>query len=405
MAIFNSLTFAGVNSLDFGIYITGEAVYNAPVRSVEAVAIPGRDGDLIIDNGRFENLEVTYPAGCFGDDQTSFAERVRNFRNAVASKRGYQRLTDTYNPNEYRLGLFINGLEVEPVGHGRAGEFELVFNCKPFRYTLDGETAVTVPSGTELTNPTQFDSMPLLAVDGYGDIQLNGYDIGITNEIFGTVRLLQAYSSSKQQSSVAYGVNVGTVGDSMVLDGLTFKISVLSKTASDELTETGGTNISGDLVLHKESRQVSSRQIDFTFTASPDLLYRTAETHDKVIRIDFTNGSHSASLTITMSVTNTATGNLTFRISTNTNTYLAKKNIGVSFSSLTLDSTKSVLGEPTYIDCDLGEAYKIVDGELISLNSYIDLGSDLPVLAPGTNEITYSGNITNLAITPRWRLL
>lgn len=405
MAIFNSLTFAGVNSLDFGIYITGEAVYNAPVRSVEAVAIPGRDGDLIIDNGRFENLEVTYPAGTFGDDQTSFAERVRNFRNAVASKRGYQRLTDTYNPNEYRLGLFVNGLEVEAVGHGRAGEFELVFNCKPFRYTLDGETAVTVPSGTELTNPTQFDSMPLLAVDGYGDIQFNGYEIGITNEIFGTVRLLQAYSSSSSQSSQNYSPSVGTIGDSMVLDGLTFKISVLSKTASDELTETGGTNISGDLVLHKESRQVSSRQIDFTFTASPDLLYRTAETHDKVIRIDFTSGSHSANLTLTMSVTNTAAGNLTFRISTNTNTYLAKKNIGVSFSSLTLDSTKSVLGEPTYIDCDLGEAYKIVDGELISLNSYIDLGSDLPVLAPGTNEITYSGNITNLAITPRWRLL
>lgn len=405
MAIFNSLTFAGVNSLDFGIYITGEAVYNAPVRSVEAVAIPGRDGDLIIDNGRFENIEVTYPAGTFGDDQTSFAERVRNFRNAVASKRGYQRLTDTYNPNEYRLGLFINGLEVEPVGHGRAGEFELVFNCKPFRYTLDGETAVTVPSGAELTNPTQFDSMPLLAVDGYGDIQFNGYEIGITNEIFGTVRLLQAYSSSSIQSSQNYSPNVGTVGDSMVLEGLAFKISVLSKTASDELTETGGTNISGDLVLHKESRQVSSRQIDFTFTASPDLLYRTAETHDKVIQIDFTSGSHSASLTLTMRVTNTASGGLVLRFSTNTNTYLSRKNASVSFSSLTLDSTKSVLGEPTYIDCDLGEAYKIVDGELISLNSYIDLGSDLPVLAPGTNEITYSGNITNLAITPRWRLL
>ena len=247
--------------------------------------------------------------------------------------------------------------------------------------------------------------MPLLAVDGYGDIQFNGYEIGITNEIFGTVRLLQAYSSSNQQSSVAYSANVGTIGDSMVLDGLTFKISVLSKTASDELTETGGTNISGDLVLHKESRQVSSRQIDFTFTASPDLLYRTAETHDKVTRIDFTSGSHSASLTLTMRVTNTAAGGLVLRFSTNTNTYLSRKNASVSFSSLTLDSTKSVLGEPTYIDCDLGEAYKIVDGELISLNSYIDLGSDLPVLAPGTNEITYSGNITNLAITPRWRLL
>ena len=100
--IFNNLNFAGVNSIDYGIYITGEAVYNVPERSVEFVSIAGRDGDLILDNGHFENIEVTYPAGCFGVDQTSFADKVRAFRNAIASKKGYQRLTDSYNPNEYR---------------------------------------------------------------------------------------------------------------------------------------------------------------------------------------------------------------------------------------------------------------------------------------------------------------
>ena len=65
-------------------------------------------------------------------------------------------------------------------------------------------------------------------------------------------------------------------------------------------------------------------------------------------------------------------------------------------------STASPLGNPTYIDCDLGEAYKIEDGEFLSLNKYIDLGSDLPVLAVGLSEITFDNTITEVKVTPRW---
>ena len=41
-AIYKSLSFDGVESRNFGVYITGEAVYNAPTRDVEMVSIPGR---------------------------------------------------------------------------------------------------------------------------------------------------------------------------------------------------------------------------------------------------------------------------------------------------------------------------------------------------------------------------
>ena len=73
-----------------------------------------------------------------------------------------------------------------------------------------------------------------------------------------------------------------------------------------------------------------------------------------------------------------------------------------SFGTVTGYSTQSVLSGQTYIDCDLGEAFKIVDGEAKSLNAYIDLGSDLPVLAPGANTITFDNTITDLKVVPRW---
>ena len=75
---------------------------------------------------------------------------------------------------------------------------------------------------------------------------------------------------------------------------------------------------------------------------------------------------------------------------------------GGNSRTLSANSTVNTLGNPTYIDCDLGEAYMIKNASVVSLNQYIDLGSDLPKLASGTNTITYDNTITELKITPRW---
>ena len=61
--IFKSLEFDGESSKGYGVYITGAAVYNAPEREVEMITIPGRNGSFALDHGRFQNIEVTYPAG------------------------------------------------------------------------------------------------------------------------------------------------------------------------------------------------------------------------------------------------------------------------------------------------------------------------------------------------------
>lgn len=142
--IFNSLVFGGVNSADYGIYITGEGVFNAPKRAVNMVAVPGRNGSIAIDQGHWDNIEVTYPAGTFGMDEEEFRTALSNFRNAIASQVGYQRLTDTYHPDEYRMAIYTDGLEVEPTTYNKAGEFELKFNCKPQRWLTAGEVPVTI---------------------------------------------------------------------------------------------------------------------------------------------------------------------------------------------------------------------------------------------------------------------
>lgn len=140
MALFNSFQFGDVDSKDYGVYISGDSVYDSPARSVDLVQVPGRNGALALDNGYFENIEVTYPAGSFGTSQEEWREKMLGIRNALAAQRGYQKLVDTYHPDHYRLGLFLAGISASPVHYNRAGQFPIRFNCKPQRFLTSGET-------------------------------------------------------------------------------------------------------------------------------------------------------------------------------------------------------------------------------------------------------------------------
>ena len=71
---YKALTFGGSCSRNYGVYITGEGVFNAPERAIEMISIPGRNGAFALDKGRFENIEVTYPAGIVADNQADFAK-------------------------------------------------------------------------------------------------------------------------------------------------------------------------------------------------------------------------------------------------------------------------------------------------------------------------------------------
>lgn len=228
MAIFKALEFDGINSLDYGIYITGEAVYDAPERAVEMVTIPGKNGALAIDQGRFENIEVTYKAGCFATNQYDFAEKVAEFRNALASRFTYKRLTDEYNIDEFRLALYKSGLEVDVAAQHHAGEFDITFECKPQRFLIDGEqpynfvsnyqglldensvqlaneNGIDIEGGLTISdnivNPTLFPAKPLIIAKGSGNIGIGDQlisimDIGTNTTIYIDCESMEIYTKA-----------------------------------------------------------------------------------------------------------------------------------------------------------------------------------------------------------------
>ena len=416
---FKSFTFGDVVSTDYGVQILGEGVFNAPERVVEMIEIPGRNGTFALDKGRFENIEVTYPATLIADNVTDFAEALSDLRNALCSKRGYMRLEDDYHPDEYRMAVYKEGLEVDEEVL-RVGKFNIKFDCKPQRFLTSGETAVSVDSGDTLTNPTLFEASPMLEVEGYGDIVLNGYSISINDEPIGEIELVPATRASSSYNGDYYDESALVEdGDTMTMGGFTVEIdvtlrpvstyvkiaSVVSSRPSHTIPNYIGietTKVSDQEIrkIFKYGEQSFTKQnAAVTYTDSLQLaitLEKADETQDTFnYTFDLYVRNHGATGTsarhLIISRTNISGQKVYFGI-----------NCDINASAFIAESTQSVLGHPTCIDCDLGEAYKEVNGQIVSLNRYIALGSELPNLSVGESEITFDNTITDLQVTPRW---
>lgn len=172
----NYFTLGGTDSRDFGVYISGQGTFNAPARESDMLSIPGRNGDLIGLGSRLANAELVYPAFIY----SNFKSNIAAFRAFLLSDSGYRRLVDTYNPGEYRLAAYSGELEVEATSKNDAGAFDIIFNVKPQRFLLTGEDAQTLNASGTITNPTLFNSKPLLRVYGVGTLGINSDTIVIS---------------------------------------------------------------------------------------------------------------------------------------------------------------------------------------------------------------------------------
>lgn len=170
------LTFNGVSTADYGVYISGAESFNAPERDITFFSVPGRNGDLAIDNNRFRNIAVTYPAFIRDD----FPDKRNALISALLGQNaGYKKLITTYDTDHFRLGVFSRGMEFVTGPGNTSGKFGLVFECKPQRFLASGENNVTLTASGTVNNPTAFEAMPLIRVYGTGTVTVNGTAVTI----------------------------------------------------------------------------------------------------------------------------------------------------------------------------------------------------------------------------------
>lgn len=404
--LYKGFTFGDVSSKDYGVYITQEAAYNAPDRDVEVVEIAGRNGAYILDKGRFKNITVSYKCGIALDDEQSFESAIRTFRNALSSKAGkYVRLEDEYNPNEYRQAAFLGGIEVD-MADRRAGEFTVSFDAMPQRFLKSGETAVSVASGGTLTNPTLFESSPLLQVWGYGDIGINDDTITIDDVVIGNVILSNGSTSIPY---VDFSETNLRAGDTITLNQS--YVYTANSVSDGVITDLAISLIQGDHRIIAGAAVIKITEREYRLNVSfENIAFASGIENTKNVRIEvsfnYTQGGETVNPVVAYNFEVIYLTSGRIRISERFGPSVLvpdlEHSVLYTIGAVTAYSTKSALGEPLYFDLDIGEAYKIENDEVISVNNAVLFPAQLPVLKSGANTITYENTVDQFKVVPRW---
>lgn len=157
-----NFTFNGISANAKGLLVSGVNTMNGAERRVTSVQIPGRSGNIIFDDGAWNNVRLSYPCAIKGG-YAAKAAQIREWLGNLSG--GYYRLSDTYNTDEFRLARFAGAFDAESWAAMRGADCMIEFDCKPQRWLLSGETETSLAAGTRsVTNPTANEAHPLLKV-------------------------------------------------------------------------------------------------------------------------------------------------------------------------------------------------------------------------------------------------
>lgn len=206
--MFNRFSFFldGESCRSHGMVCSGSGVWDAPERDVDIIEIPGRSGTLTVDNGRWKNVTVTYPILI----TPPFAENSAAAR-AWLCLPGSRRLEDERYPGVYRMARLRGGITFKPTAKLDAATANVVFDCAPQRWLKSGEDPVVLTAAGTLVNPTQYDALPTITVEGTGaaTLTVGEYQLTIDN-IDGSITLnssiQRAYNGTMARDGAVSGV-------------------------------------------------------------------------------------------------------------------------------------------------------------------------------------------------------
>ena len=170
------IIFNNKSSADCRIQVAHPPGYAYPERDYTITHIPGRNGDIIQDNGCYKNVERTYEVS-FDAPNEDFATYANAVSAWLHSTTGYARLEDSYEPNYYRMATYQESNIFENL-YNQAGTATIVFECKPQRFLKTGDNTITIQNSLTIMNPTGFEAYPLFKVTGTsGVLTVNGNSI------------------------------------------------------------------------------------------------------------------------------------------------------------------------------------------------------------------------------------
>lgn len=163
-----TFTFDNKNSYDdFKIYITERPNIPSPKRRVTTVNIPGKNSSLRYDENTYEDITILVKCSFKDNNTADKADEIKGWLIGA----GETELVFSFQPGKKYIAQVVNSIDFTQVFH-IFSEFPIVFNCRPFKYSVDN-SSITINSAGKITNPGTIYSEPIIKVYGSGDISLS----------------------------------------------------------------------------------------------------------------------------------------------------------------------------------------------------------------------------------------
>lgn len=156
--------FKGKDSRDFGILISAAPEKVRAERRVEQVTIPGRSGELTMDEGTYAPYVISVECSTRGNE---------NLDEILAWLNGAGGLILCTEPDKVFRASIYNKISVADMIY-LYNSFLLQFRVQPFKYSVNAAgDALELTAPTTIRNSGTVYSEPLITVYGSGDITLN----------------------------------------------------------------------------------------------------------------------------------------------------------------------------------------------------------------------------------------
>ena len=200
--------FNGISSQDLHIQVQTEPDYDFPEKDYEVTHVPGRNGDIVIDQGSWQNVSRKYNLA-MDAVKISYTEVASKLVQWLHSASGYARLEDSYEPDFYRMAMYKDSGSISNI-YNKAGQIEVEFTCKPQRYFKSGEVADIFTTSTEYRNPTDFPAKPLIKIygSGSGTVGIGTYTVTINDILDGMIVDSEQQDTYKDQTNCNSNVSI-----------------------------------------------------------------------------------------------------------------------------------------------------------------------------------------------------
>lgn len=156
-----TITYRGVSSATHGLRVLYITPPQRARRRVEAVAVPGRDGVLHIDDESHEPITIEVTLMVIG---------TANLETVFAWLSGHGTLVTSDEPERSYNAWAQEGLAPVEIAPG-VYTVTAVFDCEPYRYLYSAAANIVLTAPGNVTNPGVA-AEPLLAIEGSGAITL-----------------------------------------------------------------------------------------------------------------------------------------------------------------------------------------------------------------------------------------